>query len=124
MIKSISITVLSALILVLRTSAFSSPRPLGRGSLDTKAFSSLKEPPKKEAEVSTAVDGDAADVEGLPWWWELVWKLDMMKKGKEGEEIIFGDSANVLRTNIEQIYGGYDSLDGCPLAEGKGSNCG
>lgn len=27
-------------------------------------------------------------------------------------------AANVLRTNIEQIYGGYPSLDGCPLAEG------
>ena len=57
--------------------------------------------------------------EGLPWWWELVWKLDIMKKGNEGEDIIFGDSANVLRTNIEQIYGGYDSLDGCPIAEGE-----
>ena len=60
--------------------------------------------------------GEDPDVEGLPWWWELVWKLDIMKKGTEGEPIIFGDSANVLRTNIEQIYGGYDSLDGCPLA--------
>jgi hypothetical protein len=42
-----------------------------------------------------------------------------MKKGTPGEEVIFGDSANVLRTNIEQIYGGYDSLDGCPIAEGE-----
>jgi len=58
------------------------------------------------------------DAEGLPWWWELVWKLDMMKTGEPGTEITFGDSANVLRTNIEQIYGGYPSLDGCPLAEG------
>lgn len=60
-----------------------------------------------------------SEVEGLPWWWELVWKLDIMKKGEEGEPIIFGDSANVLRTNIEQIYGGFDSLDGCPLAGTK-----
>ena len=58
------------------------------------------------------------DADGLPWWWELVWKLDIMKKGEPGEATIFGDSANVLRTNIEQIYGGYPSLDGCPLAEG------
>ncbi|KAL3916305.1 MAG: hypothetical protein SGILL_005238 [Bacillariaceae sp.] len=43
----------------------------------------------------------------------------MMKTGEQGKEIIFGDSANVLRTNIEQIYGGYPSLDGCPLAEGE-----
>ena len=59
------------------------------------------------------------DAEGLPWWWELVWKLEVMQKGVEGEEITFGDTANVLRTNIEQIYGGYPSLDGCPIAEGK-----
>ena len=58
------------------------------------------------------------DAEGLPWWWELVWDLDMMQKGEPGEDIILGDSANVLRTNIEQIYGGYPSLDGCPMAEG------
>lgn len=66
------------------------------------------EPPKK----------DKGDSDGLPWWWEMVWKLDIMKTGEQGEDIIFGDSANVLRTNIEQIYGGYPSLDGCPLAEG------
>jgi cytochrome P450 len=59
------------------------------------------------------------DSEGLPWWWEFVWDLDMMKLGTPGEAIIFGDSANVLRTNIEQIYGDYPSLDGCPLAEGE-----
>jgi cytochrome P450 len=41
-----------------------------------------------------------------------------MKKGEPGTDCTFGDSANVLRTNIEQIYGGYPSLDGCPLAEG------
>lgn len=63
--------------------------------------------------------GGESDVEGLPWWWEFVWQLDMMKKGDPGSDVIFGDSANVLRTNIEQIYGGYDSLDACPLAEGE-----
>jgi hypothetical protein len=70
---------------------------------------------------STVLDSNKknSDSEGLPWWWELVWKLDIMKTGEQGKEIIFGDSANVLRTNIEQIYGGYPSLDGCPLAEGE-----
>eukprot|EP00562_Extubocellulus_spinifer_P035192 CAMPEP_0178691922 /NCGR_PEP_ID=MMETSP0699-20121125/6918_1 /TAXON_ID=265572 /ORGANISM="Extubocellulus spinifer, Strain CCMP396" /LENGTH=640 /DNA_ID=CAMNT_0020337261 /DNA_START=22 /DNA_END=1944 /DNA_ORIENTATION=- len=58
------------------------------------------------------------DAEGLPWWWELVWDLDIMKRGEAGSDVIFGDSAHVLRTNIEQIYGGYPSLDRCPLAEG------
>lgn len=58
------------------------------------------------------------DAEGLPWWWDLVWKLDIMKTGEPGTDCTFGDSANVLRGNIEQIYGGYPSQDGCPLAEG------
>ena len=73
------------------------------------------------ASLSTVpdADGNDPDVEGLPWWWELVWKLDVMKRGEAGEDIIFGDSAHVLRTNIEQIYGGYDSLDRCSLAEGE-----
>ncbi len=91
----------------------------------TTVLSSLQEPPKKDSQVSldqtvqesNVVQEENAD--GLPWWWELVWKLDIMKQGEPGQEIIFGDTANVLRTNIEQIYGGYDSLDGCPLAEGR-----
>eukprot|EP00529_Nitzschia_sp_RCC80_P016346 CAMPEP_0113455284 /NCGR_PEP_ID=MMETSP0014_2-20120614/8296_1 /TAXON_ID=2857 /ORGANISM="Nitzschia sp." /LENGTH=673 /DNA_ID=CAMNT_0000346709 /DNA_START=54 /DNA_END=2075 /DNA_ORIENTATION=+ /assembly_acc=CAM_ASM_000159 len=79
---------------------------------------------KEETVEVTGTPGSMAssedqDVEGLPWWWDLVWKLDIMKTGQPGEEIIFGDSANVLRTNIEQIYGGFPSLDGCPLAEGE-----
>lgn len=69
------------------------------------------------------LDSESSDTgkisDGLPFWWEAVWKLDVMKKGQPGQDIIFGDSANVLRTNIEQIYGGYPSLDGCPLAEGE-----
>jgi len=62
---------------------------------------------------------DDEEAEGLPWWWELVWDLDMMKLGEPGTPMILGDTANVFRTNIEQIYGDYPSLDGCPLAEGE-----
>ncbi len=65
--------------------------------------------------ANVAIDPDA---EGLPWWWDMVWKLDVMQTSEPGTDCTFGDSANVLRTNIEQIYGGYPSLDGCPLAEG------
>jgi cytochrome P450 len=74
-----------------------------------------------DASVNGATDTASTDdeVEGLPWWWDLVWKLDMMKKGEPGKKVIFGDSANVLRTNIEQIYGGFPSLDGTPLATGE-----
>jgi len=63
--------------------------------------------------------GSDSESNGLPFWWEAVWELDMMKTGEPGSEIIFGDSARVFKTNIEQIYGGYPSLDGCPLAEGE-----
>lgn len=94
-------------------------------------WSTMKDKTEEEKEnattKSTKLSNDSSSItvekdpnaEGLPWWWELVWKLDIMKTGEQGEEIIFGDSANVLRTNIEQIYGGYPSLDGCPLAEGE-----
>jgi cytochrome P450 len=92
----------------------------------TSAFFATPPPTKEDVDKETvnangATDSATAakDVEGLPWWWENVWDLDMMKKGQPGNAIIFGDSANVLRTNIEQIYGGYKSLDGCPLAEGE-----
>ena len=76
---------------------------------------------KDDPGINSATDASAPnpDADGLPFWWEAVWKLDMMQTGQAGDEIIFGDSANVLRTNIEQIYGGYPSLDGCPLAEGE-----
>ena len=70
-------------------------------------------------EVVPDAEGVEPDTEGLPWWWDLVWKLDVMQTTEQGTDCTFGDSANVLRTNIEQIYGGYPSLDGCPLAEGE-----
>lgn len=74
-----------------------------------------KEETKTEA---SAEGGDDEEVEGLPWWWDMVWKLDMMQTTPAGTEVAFADNANVLRTNIEQIYGGFPSVDGCPLAEG------
>jgi hypothetical protein len=91
-------------------------------SQSTQLLSSLKDPPsteKPDTTDSTPSVSNENDSEGLPWWWELVWDLDIMKRGKPGEDVIFGDNAHVLRTNIEQIYGGYPSLDGCPLAEGE-----
>lgn len=98
-------------------------------SSKTSILSTLKDETKQAAGDSSSTSSSNGaheeqqqvdpDVEGLPWWWELVWKLDIMQKGEQGAEVSFGDSANVLRTNIEQIYGGYPSLDGCPLAEGE-----
>lgn len=85
---------------------------------------------KEKEEISTTVsvngssDNDdatsaATESEGLPWWWEYIWKLPMMQPGTPGTDCTFADGANVLRTNIEQIYGGYPSRDGCPLATGE-----
>ena len=120
---------LSFLLLVETSSAFVAPSKISAVSKtsplpsSTTLWSSLKD---DETKTKVDVVGEDhgqlemdPDAEGLPWWWELVWKLDVMQKGEQGTEVGFGDSANVLRTNIEQIYGGYPSLDGCPLAEGE-----
>jgi len=76
-----------------------------------------KKEEEKESKNIESSDSEE-EVEGLPWWWDAVWELNIMQTGTPGTECIFGDSANVLRTNIEQIYGGFPSIDGCPLAEG------
>ncbi len=88
-----------------------------KSSSSTNLFATVEEEKtdSKKDEKTMEVDPDA---EGLPWWWDFVWKLDVMKPGVPGTDCTFGDSANVLKGNIEQIYGGYPSLDGCPLAEG------
>jgi hypothetical protein len=94
---------------------------------DTKATDAKSTIPLVSNSGSEAVGANdetttTPNSDGLPWWWELVWQLDMMKTGEPGTACTFGDTANVLRTNIEQIYGGYPSLDGCPLAEGAITN--
>ena len=55
----------------------------------------------------------------LPFWWDAVWKLPIMQPTPPGTKCAFGDSALVLKSNIEQIYGGEPSADGCPLASGE-----
>jgi hypothetical protein len=107
---------LSILFLSCVTQAFA---PIGDKNLSynkpsSKLFATAEEE-KTETKKDIEIDPDA---EGLPWWWDLVWKLDVMKPGVPGTDCTFGDSANVLKNNIEQIYGGYPSLDGCPLGEG------
>jgi hypothetical protein len=65
---------------------------------------------------------EPAPAAGLPWWWDAVWKLPALKPGPPsstaGTPVTFADSANVFKTNIEQLYGGFPSLDGAPMAEG------
>ncbi|KAJ8611038.1 hypothetical protein CTAYLR_007067 [Chrysophaeum taylorii] len=55
---------------------------------------------------------------GLPWWWKWVWGLPLTQGGEPGEPLQLGDSLRVFKANIEQIYGGGESFDGAPLAEG------
>eukprot|EP00638_Chattonella_subsalsa_P000579 CAMPEP_0117760430 /NCGR_PEP_ID=MMETSP0947-20121206/16625_1 /TAXON_ID=44440 /ORGANISM="Chattonella subsalsa, Strain CCMP2191" /LENGTH=558 /DNA_ID=CAMNT_0005581119 /DNA_START=195 /DNA_END=1871 /DNA_ORIENTATION=+ len=59
--------------------------------------------------------------EGNPvgkWVWFNMWKLPLFQRGEQGTPIKFGDTAHIFRTNIEQIYGGEPSIDGCQIAEG------
>jgi len=50
--------------------------------------------------------------------WNWVWRQDVMQPGVAGvSPTSFGDGANVLRKNIEQIYGGEPSFDRAPVAE-------
>lgn len=85
---------------------------------ETETATKSKEVKLEESASTTSSTDNEPSEEGLPWWWNLVWDLEMMERGEPGNDIIFGDTAHVLRTNIEQIFGGYPSLDGCPLAEG------
>lgn len=47
--------------------------------------------------------------EGNPvgkWVWANVWKLPLFKRGEPGQSpCLFGDSAEIFRTNIEQASG-------------------
>jgi hypothetical protein len=105
------------------TALYESPATKDRSTIDEETSASTTTLSSSSSSSSTTTTppittNTAATSEGLPWWWDMVWKLDIMKVGQDGEDIIFGDSANVLRTNIEQIYGGFPSRDGCPLAVG------
>ena len=52
--------------------------------------------------------------------WDTVWKLPIMKLGTPGTSpTTFGDNANVIKSNILQLYGGFPSVDGAPIAEGE-----
>eukprot|EP00444_Apocalathium_aciculiferum_P023279 CAMPEP_0183438866 /NCGR_PEP_ID=MMETSP0370-20130417/77651_1 /TAXON_ID=268820 /ORGANISM="Peridinium aciculiferum, Strain PAER-2" /LENGTH=674 /DNA_ID=CAMNT_0025627183 /DNA_START=31 /DNA_END=2055 /DNA_ORIENTATION=+ len=67
---------------------------------------------------------NVVDVEGLPWWWEAVWKLPFTERGKPGEPLNLGDTMHIFRKNIEQIFGGEESYDGAPLATGDLASAG
>lgn len=89
----------------------------------TRISMSLSPSPEKQDEneaLLSSVPGPkkGEEPEGLPWWWEYFWKLPFTKRGTGDEELTLGDTMHVFRTNIEQIYGDFPSVDGTPLAEG------
>jgi hypothetical protein len=52
--------------------------------------------------------------------WDWAWRQRVMKPSEQGQSPTkFGDAATVLRNNIEQVYGGAESIDGAPIAEGE-----
>ena len=82
----------------------------------SQRFLLQKEKPETEPKETTICDAESKttspiveeqekESKGLPWWWEYIWELDIMKRGEPGTDVIFGDTAHVLRTNIEQIFG-------------------
>ena len=52
----------------------------------------------------------------LPGYWDTIWKLPFMQGGAPGSPLTFGDTALTFKYNIEQLFGGYPSRDGAPLA--------
>jgi cytochrome P450 len=51
--------------------------------------------------------------------WSNMWKLPIFARGEQGTPIKLGDSAYILRKNIEQIYGDEASIDGAQVATGS-----
>lgn len=72
--------------------AFLSPlQNIGRGRSEP-ALASVKRDADTKQEVVSSLDA-----QGLPFWWEAVWELDMMKAGNPGEEVQFSDIARVFK---------------------------
>ena len=63
-------------------------------------------------------DKASAEMQGLPWWWDALWAMPFTAAGEAGTALTLGDTMRVFKSNIEQIYGGSESFDGAPLAEG------
>ena len=90
--------------------------------LRSRGLSSLR--PRRQQQQSQQQLGAGKELfGGNPfglWVWDNVWKLDVMKPGKAGvSPTTFGDAANVIKSNILQVYGEQPSVDGAPLAEGE-----
>ena len=83
-------------------------------SSTSKLFATVEEEKTEQSTTTektptTATDGEKGsseidpNAEGLPWWWDLVWKLDVMQPGETGTDCTFGDSANVLKNILNKF---------------------
>jgi cytochrome P450 len=67
----------------------------------------------------TVVDQNIANKgKGLPFWWQYVWALPVTQSGEPGTPLTLGDTMQVFKGNIEEIYADMPSVDGAPMAEG------
>uniref|UniRef100_A0A0G4FU94 Cytochrome P450 n=1 Tax=Chromera velia CCMP2878 TaxID=1169474 RepID=A0A0G4FU94_9ALVE len=73
------------------------------------ASSSLLEPTQKPKPVNDPIEEEVRDS----------WIYKRFPKGEEGSPITLGDQLAVIISNINQLYGGYDSYDGAPIANAK-----
>jgi hypothetical protein len=97
-----------------------------KGVLPTDAVSPSPSSSSSSQPDNNGVVQQQQQTDGLPWWWEFVWNnFDFLKPTSNdtgidlsATPVTLGDSATVLRYNIEQLYGGYQSVDGCPVATG------
>lgn len=53
----------------------------------------------------------------MPGIWTWAWDtLPFLQPSKKGEDVSLGDTARTFKANIEQLFAGYPSRDGAPLA--------
>jgi cytochrome P450 len=58
------------------------------------------------------------NIKELPWWWDALFMLPFAQPTNPGEKINLGDQLQVMKTNIEQLVLGKESVDGAPVATG------
>ncbi|GAB5360755.1 hypothetical protein AAMO2058_000654800 [Amorphochlora amoebiformis] len=105
-----------------RTSSTESATPpnvfIKGGTIKTFKIANGTEAGGLSAETSLFNVYGKADQQGLPFWWNFFWELPFTKAGKEGP-LKLGDTMRIFKANIEEIYGGYPSQDGTPIATGS-----
>jgi hypothetical protein len=79
---------------------------------------SLASQTEEETTTTPSTSSSTQSSSALPFYWKYIWDLPFLQSTPQGSPTSFSDSARIFKSNIEQIYGGYPSVDGCPMAEG------